>query len=239
MDTSRSLSVIIPALNEEQNIAKAVAAATKCLQESRLDYEILVCNDGSTDRTGEILDSLARHDSRVRVFHHAQNKGIGAASREGIRLASKEYVTWFAGDNSIAEKTFMNIIQATGSADLVVAYMSNNHERSFLRRNLSIFLTKVLNTLFHLRLKYYNGPSIYKLSLVRSVKVFADRYDYFLELLIRCLKLGVSYEEIPFANKNDNAANSKAIRFNNLKCMVNTILHLMMDVYVKKNPSGK
>ncbi len=74
MTSLPTLSVIVPALNEEANIADAVREATRALGERFSDYELLLFNDGSTDRTGEIMDALALEDPHIRVFHHERQR---------------------------------------------------------------------------------------------------------------------------------------------------------------------
>ena len=70
-----ALSVVLPAYNEEANIERVVRQVAAYLDPLGIDYEILPVNDGSRDRTGEILDELAAADPRVRVIHFSRNFG--------------------------------------------------------------------------------------------------------------------------------------------------------------------
>src|SRR2546428_523417 len=78
-DRIRSVSVFFPAHNEEAAIAQTLEQAEKVLTRLGLDYEIIVVNDGSRDRTAEIVEGICRRHTRIRLVNHATNLGYGAA----------------------------------------------------------------------------------------------------------------------------------------------------------------
>src|SRR5438045_8614668 len=89
---SPSLSVIFPAFNEEANIRAVVEDACRIIPKFAPVFEIIVVNDGSKDRTGEICDDLAMEFSDVHVVHHARNRGYGAALKKIGRASCRERV---------------------------------------------------------------------------------------------------------------------------------------------------
>jgi glycosyltransferase involved in cell wall biosynthesis len=93
-----SVSVFFPFYNEEANIRATVQGARETLERLDTDYEIILIDDGSSDRTGMIADEYASHDPRIRVVHHAANSGYGAAVRSGLAAATKECVFFMDGD---------------------------------------------------------------------------------------------------------------------------------------------
>jgi glycosyltransferase involved in cell wall biosynthesis len=92
------LSVFFPAYNDSGTIASLVITALRAAERLTPDYEVIVVNDGSADRTAEILDELARVYPRVRIVHHEQNRGYGGALRTGFATASRELVFYTDGD---------------------------------------------------------------------------------------------------------------------------------------------
>jgi len=92
------LSVFLPSHNEEGNVERVVGASLAELPRVTDDYEVIVVDDGSRDRTGAIADRLASADSHVKVVHHQVNRGYGGAVISGIRAASKPYVLLCDGD---------------------------------------------------------------------------------------------------------------------------------------------
>jgi glycosyltransferase involved in cell wall biosynthesis len=93
-----SISAFFPAFNDERTIAQMVTDALAVLSRLTDDYEVLVVNDGSTDGTADVLDELARRLSRVRVVHHPENRGYGAALASGFRHARKDLIFYTDGD---------------------------------------------------------------------------------------------------------------------------------------------
>jgi glycosyltransferase involved in cell wall biosynthesis len=92
------LSVFFPAYNDSGTIASMVVTALLSARELTPDYEVIVVDDGSRDRTPEILDELARVYPKLRIIRHPRNRGYGAALRSGFSAASKELVFYTDGD---------------------------------------------------------------------------------------------------------------------------------------------
>src|SRR5688572_6768576 len=93
-----SLSLIIPAYNEADGIAAAVADADDALRRSADDYEILVVDDGSNDATAAIVTDVARQRPRVRLLRHEGNRGYGTALRTGFEAARGDRVAFTDAD---------------------------------------------------------------------------------------------------------------------------------------------
>lgn len=93
-----AISVFLPSHNEEGNVERVVRSYLAELPRVADDFEIIVVDDGSRDRTGEIAERLAAEDSHVKVVRHHVNKGYGGAVISGIRAATKQYVLLCDGD---------------------------------------------------------------------------------------------------------------------------------------------
>ncbi len=93
-----SISAVFPAYNDAGTIASMVMAAIRALRQETDDYEVIVVDDGSQDRTAVVLDELARHCPELRIIHHEQNRGYGSALRSGFAAATKEWVFYTDGD---------------------------------------------------------------------------------------------------------------------------------------------
>jgi glycosyltransferase involved in cell wall biosynthesis len=120
-----SLSVFFPAYNDSGTIASMVIRADASAAELTPDYEVIVVNDGSADATAAIADELARKYPRVRVVHHATNRGYGGAIQTGIRSATKDLIFYTDGDAQYdpAELTLLWAEMARGAdIDIVNGY---------------------------------------------------------------------------------------------------------------------
>jgi glycosyltransferase involved in cell wall biosynthesis len=92
------LSIFFPAYNDSGTIASLVIVALMTARKLTPDYEVIVVNDGSQDRTAEILDELARSYPQVKIVHHEKNRGYGGALRTGFATATRERVFYTDGD---------------------------------------------------------------------------------------------------------------------------------------------
>jgi putative flippase GtrA len=96
--TPRSLSVILPAYNEETLIAETISNVMLTLIKWLRNFEVIVVNDGSRDRTGAIVAHMAAYDRRIRLINHPTNMGYGAALVTGFRFATKELTFFMDSD---------------------------------------------------------------------------------------------------------------------------------------------
>ena len=129
----RELSVILPAYNEEPNIDRVVRQVMAYLEPTGIDYEVLPVNDGSRDRTAEILDALQQELPRVRPQHHPQNRGYGAALRSGFDAARKRYVFYMDGDGQFDIKDLDHLLPLA-SEDVIVTGFRIERRDPLVRR---------------------------------------------------------------------------------------------------------
>ena len=94
-----SLSIIIPAYNEEANVAEAIRRVSRVAQTLGMDYEIIVVNDGSRDRTGEVVREMAPSSPNLRLVEHFPNRGYGGALKAGFAASTKELIAFLPADN--------------------------------------------------------------------------------------------------------------------------------------------
>jgi glycosyltransferase involved in cell wall biosynthesis len=98
MPAAAGLSVFFPAYNDSGTIASMVVTAVQTARRLTPDFEVIVVNDGSKDRTASILDELARLYPELRIIHHERNRGYGGALRSGFEAARKELIFYTDGD---------------------------------------------------------------------------------------------------------------------------------------------
>ena len=125
---AQSLSVIFPAFNEEANIRALVEDACRIIPKFAPVFEIIVVNDGSKDRTGEICDDLAVEFSDVRVVHHAGNKGYGAALKTGIERARYDVIFFTDSDGQFDLREVTTLLEQTDAYDIVAGYRARRHD---------------------------------------------------------------------------------------------------------------
>jgi glycosyltransferase involved in cell wall biosynthesis len=121
-DAGQSLSVVLPAYNEEQVIALTISNVLETLSAWGKDFEIIVVNDGSTDQTGAIVASFASADPRIRLVTHETNQGYGAALVSGFATASKQLTFLMDADGQFDIRELQAFFPYINEYDAVIGY---------------------------------------------------------------------------------------------------------------------
>ncbi len=116
------ISLFFPVYRDERTIERVAAKAHRVLAELTSDYEIIVVNDGSPDRAGEIADELARRSPQVRVIHHGRNLGYGQALRTGLAAARFEWIAFTDGDDEYEVDDLRKLWRLRAYYDLILTF---------------------------------------------------------------------------------------------------------------------
>lgn len=117
-----SLSIFMPAYNEEGNITSTIIDATKAAKRISGDYEIIIVNDGSKDKTVEIIRELAKLDPHIRLVNHSDNRGYGAAVKSGLAACRKDWIFFTDSDGQFHYDELDKFVASTQSFDLIMGY---------------------------------------------------------------------------------------------------------------------
>lgn len=162
-DSARTLSFVLPAWNEESGLERAVRAAVEAGDHLVDDavigaFEIVVVDDASTDRTGEIADRLAVDDPRVRVVHHERNRTLGGAVRSGFDASVGEWVLYTDADlpfDLVEVATAFRLLRRY-DADVVSAYRRSRRGEGPRRAVYSYVYNTVVHGVVGLRCRDVN-----------------------------------------------------------------------------------
>ena len=228
-----TITVAVATLNEEPQLKHAVEIIIEAVQECFDAYEIIIFNDGSTDRTGEVADALAARYPDVTAVHHSRPKCVGGVIRSGLERARMNYYIWVDGKGATTKEALLSIFALRGQADLVVPFQSNGHERPWSRRVISRAFVKILNTLFGLNLTYYTHLVLCRASQARQFSVRTNSYGYQAEMLIKMIKSGCSYVEVCVQDRYDiKQSRTKAFKPQNVIGILTFLFWTCWDVYI-------
>ncbi len=230
----KSVSVIVPAYNEEENLPLAVADLLSALKNYRPGFEIIIIDDGSTDETGKAAERLALENKQIRVVRHVRNSGFAATYLSGIRLAKKTWVVPFHGDNDSAAASLRLMVERIGEADIISAYTTNTQVRPLVRRIISKPYIFLMNALFGLSLRYYTGYFIARREMLAKLDLISSGLSVYTETKIRLLAAGQSMLEVPFVHTGRKYGRSKAVNFFTLFDVIRTTSALLAEFGFRK-----
>jgi dolichol-phosphate mannosyltransferase len=220
----RSLSVIIPALNEEGNIQSAIDNVVVAVERHFPEYELLIINDGSTDRTLEIAQENRGKNPKIDIISHSTPQNIGACYDIGRQRARMDYCVMIQGDNPFTASTLDDFFSHAGQADFLCGYWQNPEERELLRRIISFCYTNLLNILLHKKMRYYNGLQLHQTEWLKTVELKSSGFGYQAEVLLQALLDGKTYIEIPTAYvERPGGGVTKVFRVRNIINVLKTI----------------
>jgi glycosyltransferase involved in cell wall biosynthesis len=147
-----SISVFFPCYNEQDNVKNVATRAIEVLEAIGADFEVILVNDGSADGTGRAADEIAASDKRVRVVHHPQNRGYGAALQSGIRAAKKEYIFFTDGDGQFDIGELNLLLPLIEQYDIVCGYRLNRQD-PFMRKLNGWMWTRLVCFLFGMKIR--------------------------------------------------------------------------------------
>jgi glycosyltransferase involved in cell wall biosynthesis len=231
-----SISFVIPALNEETNISAAVREAVAAMGDRFENYELLLFDDGSTDRTGAIMDELVAADPQhIRVTHNASPRNLGGVYKQGIERARMDYILMVPGDNENPGHALQAPFDAIGQADIVLPYPENSAVRGVARHVVSRLYVGLLNLLFGLRIRYYNGTVIHRTANLKGLPVKTSSFAYQAEILIKLLCAGKSFVEVAVRiDPPKEGRRSRAFRWKNMVQVGRTLGDLFLDVRIRR-----
>lgn len=222
-----SLSVIMPALNEEDNVGAAITDTLQAFDSLGVTGELIVVNDGSSDSTQTVIDSYISSDKRVKVVRHDKPMGIGRSFWDGKSLAMHEAVVMYPGDNEMIASDMMKYLHLLQQTDIVIPFIVNTSVRSATRQYLSKVYLFIVATLLQIRVSYTNGLILYRKSVIDQVHLQTDGFMFQTEILAKLIRDGYLFAEVPFFIKPRLAGKSKASSLASLKGIVSLFIQLI------------
>ncbi|MBN1675422.1 MAG: glycosyltransferase family 2 protein [Kiritimatiellae bacterium] len=205
-----SLSAVLPARDEEPNIGRALRDLVRVLSAERCDFEIIVVDDGSADRTAEAAQEVAtRCGERVRVIRLSRREGYGAALRAGFRHAGKEWVFYTDSDNQFDVAQVPDFLAVADRHDFVIGYRATRSD-SRLRRFLGGGYNALVRVLFGLRVRDVDCSfKLMRRAALAQLDLRSPGFLIDLELLVKARRAGLRIVERPVRHFPRRAGRSK------------------------------
>lgn len=228
-----ALTFVVTALNEEKNILPTLRNALTAFRDFGVNGEIVFINDGSRDRTAELVAAEFGAHPNIRVLTHERPHGVGASFWEGVDVAAGDVVGWLPGDNENDPWEFLRYFSLLQHVDLVIPFMFNTSARPLARRVLSKVFRFIINTTFRTHFNYTNGPILYRRSILKELPHRSSSFFFQTDALIRLSSAGYLFAEVPvFLSKREHGV-SKAISFPSLLNVIRGYTRLVLDIYFR------
>lgn len=192
-----SLSIVVPLYNEEEGVAQLVQAIFGVLSNDPDFLELVLVDDGSYDRTAEMVLGFAEAEPRIRLLKHDRNRGLGAAIRTGLEAAEGDLILYTDGDLPFDFSLIPELIALASNERVIVGYRTNRGEglrRWVLTKSYNFFCRFCLG----LRLRDVNfACKLIPRRAMRGMRLASEGSFIDAELLLECKRLGFTINEFP------------------------------------------
>jgi glycosyltransferase involved in cell wall biosynthesis len=225
------VSVIVPALNEENNISITLQNIISAFDKIKCWGEIVIINDGSTDKTEAVVQNFMSTVPFIRIISHESPKGIGASFWKGVEVSQGDFVVLIPGDAEVDSYEILRYLPLMNHVDIVIPFFFNRNVRSWTRRMISKIYKGIINLTFGLLLNYMNGTVMYRKSVLLELNLKSQGFFYQTELLIKAIKKEYLYAEVPCSLKSRLGGKSKALTIKSLLKVISAYLATIYYVY--------
>jgi len=199
MHNRPSVSLVIPMFNEEENIEHALGCAMVALDRHSRDYEIVVVDDASTDRSAEIVARESAADPRIRMVRHEVNRKLGASLRTGFAAARKELVLYMDADLPFDPEAIGRAIQAlkVTRADVIAGYRLDRTTEGFRRTVYSYLYNSLIGLLFRWPHRDINFSfKLMRREVLEAVELKSEGSLIDAELIVKARNLGFLIQQL-------------------------------------------
>ncbi|KKS88435.1 MAG: glycosyltransferase [Microgenomates group bacterium GW2011_GWC1_43_11] len=231
-----SLTIAIPAYNEEGSIGRVIERAMNAGRSLASDYEILVVDDGSTDGTEKIARQFAKKNARITIIRHRHNLGFSGAIKSCYSHASKELIFLLPGDGQIDAQDIAIFLRKAKDADVVVGYRISNPE-PLTRRITSYVFHTLFRVLFGVPLKEISTSILWHKSVLDRITITAEGRSALIEpeVVYKAWESGFRFSQVPIPYYPRVTGKPKGTNILMILMTLKELLRLWWTLRIQKN----
>ena len=204
-----AVSFVLPAYDEEPNIEQAISEATGVAERLFAEHEVVVVDDGSRDRTAELVQAIVERDSRVRLVSHGENRGYGEALRTGFLEARLPFVFFTDADLQFDLAELSQFLQYAGTVDVVAGYRKNRQDR-LPRRLMAYGWNLLVRVLFYVPVRDIDCAfKLFDRRVLREVDIESVGAMVNTELMVKLGRAGASVVEVGVTHRPRRAGKAR------------------------------
>jgi glycosyltransferase involved in cell wall biosynthesis len=222
------LSVFIPTYNDEETIGKLILDAIYVLDPLKLDYEIIIVDDGSSDATAKIVKRLAKTYKTIKLIQHGDNRDYGAALRTGFAAATKEWVFYTDGDGQYDIKEITRLLSYTEDFVFINGCIVKRNDPLY-----RIFLGKVyqflIDTCFGKTIVYTNCDfRLVKKEIMDRITINSNSGFAPAEIIVKLARNGVKAKEVLISHFSRQYGHSQFFNFRKICSLISDFLRFLV-----------
>lgn len=230
-----SFSIVMPAYNEEANIEKTVRACSETLASINCSGEIIVTNDGSKDRTFEVLQNMCTEFPNLKIVHHPVNRGYGAALKSAISASSGDYIITIDSDGQFDIKELPYFLKPSNNGTAVVTGYRKKKSDTVFRVFANKGLNGMIKVLFGAKFKDINCAfRLYRSDVLKAIDIESTGYQAPSEIMIKIMNLGHNFREVGVSHYSRAAGQSALKPFKTIVQMSAFLVYLKLKTILFK-----
>jgi glycosyltransferase involved in cell wall biosynthesis len=190
------ITLLIPAFNEELNIASTFATLLDVKNLSRFEFNILIVNDGSTDGTEQVVAKWQKSPLTIDLISLEYNQGQGAAIREGVKQVNTKYFLIIPADDDLSAEAIIALMQTADKVNIAVGYYDKSLKRASYRKLLSKLYSFFICKITGVNIKYINGPALYTTEIAKNLNLSSRGFTLISEMTSKSLHEVALYTEV-------------------------------------------
>lgn len=227
----QSLTIGFPVYGDEGTVERVAMKALTIGKAMAVPFEVIIVDDGSPDRSGEIADALARVHREIRVVHHEKNLGYGCAFKSVLRNSQYDWIALTDGDDQYDLLDLKDLIRVTHRYDLIITFRYRKIY-STLRTFLSWWYNVVLRFLFRTRFRDVStGLRLVHRSVINAVELESDGNIIGAELAIRAMLCGFAVGEVGIKTFPRSFGKSSSVKWRHIRRALAEIVKMYRSIF--------
>jgi glycosyltransferase involved in cell wall biosynthesis len=236
-----SISLVLPAYNEADNVEPMVAEATSALEASTDDYEIIVVDDGSHDGTADVTRRVMENHPHVRLVQHPVNKGFGAAVFSGFTNAVKDWIFYTDADRQFVLSELSQFVPSMDQADLIAGYRAPRRD-PFLRVLYGKGWSMLCTLLFGYTVRDVDcGFKLFRREIIQQLapQIASRGATFSIEWLVRAKRAGYRFVELPVTHRARMAGSQTGANIDVIVRAFRELLRVRLQLWREGRPRNK
>ena len=204
------LSIVVPLYNEEKNVKDVADSIVKNLSKSKINYELILVNNGSVDSTPKIIEQLTKRNKRIRKVDVIKNQGYGWGIINGLNVSKGKYLGYIDGDGQFDSENIIKAYTKMKKNNLDFCKGRRLVREDVIKRNIaSLLYNLLLNLMFVVNINDVNAkPKLMSMKCYNDLNLKSKDWFIDTEIMIKVKKKNYKYGEIPLEFKKRKAGRS-------------------------------